>query len=100
MLLAALAYLFGANTAPQRGGSKMGRRKAKERRRSEGYLLYSDYFPDFPLHGDKVFQRRYRMDQKLFLRIFNSLQEYDNCFICKKDCTGIVGFFSLQKCRT
>ena len=43
MMLAALADLFGANTAPQRGGSKMGCRKAKGRRRSEGYcLLYSD----------------------------------------------------------
>ena len=54
MMLAALAGLFGANKEPQRGGSKMGRRKGKERGRSEGYcLLYSDYFADVPLHGEK-----------------------------------------------
>ena len=101
MMLAGLADLFGANKVPQRGGSKMGRRKGKERGRSEGYcLLYSDYFADVPLHGDKVFRRRYRMNRKLFLRIVNSLREYDNYFICKKDCTGTVGFSSLQKCTT
>ena len=96
MMLTALSGLFGANTAPQRGGSKMGCRKAKERRHSKGYcLLYSDYFVDGPLHGEKVFRRRYRMGRKLFLRIVNSLREYDNYFVCKKDCTGIVGFSSL-----
>src|SRR4051812_38866384 len=84
-MLASLGDLFGAKTAPRRGGSKMGCRKAKEKRRSEGYcLLYSDYFADVPLHGEKVFRRRYRMGRKLFLRIVNSLREYDNYFVCER----------------
>src|ERR1041385_1649100 len=79
----------------------MGRRKAKERRRSEGYfLLYSDYFADVPLHGEKTFRRRYRMGRKIFLRIVNSLREHDNYFVCKKDYTSTVGFSTLQKCTT
>ena len=63
-------------------------------------MLYADYFADVPLHGEKVFWRRYRMGRKLFLRIVNSLREYDNYFVCKKDCTSTVGFSSLQKCTT
>src|SRR3954469_9681779 len=79
----------------------MGRWKGKERGRSKGYcLLYSDYFADVPLHGEKVFRRWYRMGRKLFLRIVNSLRDYDNYFVCKKDCTGTVGLSSLQKCTT
>jgi hypothetical protein len=67
----------------------------------EGYcMLYSDYFADAPLHGEKVFRRRYRMGQKLFLGIVNAIQEFDSYFICKKDYTGTVGFSSLQKCTT
>ena len=61
-------------------------------------MLYADYFADSPLHGKKVFRRRYRMNRKLFLRIVNSVREFDSYFVCKKDCTGTVGFSSLQKC--
>ena len=58
------------------------------------------YFANAPLHGDKVFRRRYRMSQKLFLRIVNSIREFDSYFKCKKDCTSTLGFTSLQKCTT
>ena len=34
LMLAILADLFAKNTKPRRGGSKMGRRKRKERHRS------------------------------------------------------------------
>ena len=54
-------------------------------------MLYSDYFTDAPLHGDKTFRRRYRMSRKLFLRIVNSIREFDSYFKCKKDCTGKLG---------
>ena len=63
-------------------------------------MLYSDYFADTPLHGEKTFWRRYRMSRKLFLRIVNSIWEFDNYFNCKKDCTGTLGFTSIQKCTT
>ena len=63
-------------------------------------MLYANYFTDAPLHGKKVFLRHYRMSRKLFLRIVNSIWEFDNYFKCKKDCTGTLGFTSLQKCTT
>ena len=79
MVLAALAGLLAGDAKPRRGGSAPGRRKAKNRHRLEGYcMFYSDYFTDAPLHGDKVFRRRYRMGRNLFLGIVNELGEYDN----------------------
>nr|XP_020197425.1 uncharacterized protein LOC109783237 [Aegilops tauschii subsp. strangulata] len=73
MVLAALAGLFASNVNPRRGGSAPGRRKAKQRHQLEGYcLLYADYFAYTSLHDEK----------------------------CKKDCTGALGFTSLQKCMT
>jgi hypothetical protein len=38
------------------------------------------------------------MSRKLFLDIVYAVWCFDNYFICKKDCTGMVGFSSLQKC--
>ena len=40
------------------------------------------------------------MSRKLFLRIVNSIREFDSYFKCKKDCTGALGFTSIQKCTT
>lgn len=85
MVVASLVGLFAGNVEPRRGGSAPGWLKAKERHRLEGYcLLYTDYFAGTPLHGDKVFRRRYRMSRKLFLRIVNSIREFDGHFKCKK----------------
>src|SRR5215216_6149800 len=99
MVLAALAGLLASNAKLRRGGSAPGQLKAKNRHRLEGYcMLYSDYFADAPLHGDKAFRCRYRMSRKLFLRIVNSIREFDSYFKCKKDCTGTLGFTSIQKC--
>ena len=99
--LVVLAALLASNEKPRRGGSAPGRMKAKNRHRLEGYcMLYSGYFADALLHGDKVFRRRYRMSRKLFLGIANSIREFDSYFKCKKDCTGKLGFTSIQKCTT
>ena len=101
MVLAALAQLLASNEKPRRGGSAPGRVKAKNRHRLQGYyMLYSDYFADAPLHGERTFRRRYRMSRKLFLRIVNSIREFDNYIKCKMDCTGALGFTSIQKCTT
>ena len=95
-----LAGLLASSEKPRQGGSAPGL-KAKQRHRLEGYcLLYSDYFADAPLHGEKLFRRRYQMSRKLFLRIVNSIREFDSYFKCKKDCTGTLGFTSIQKCTT
>ena len=65
MVLAALAQLLASNEKPRRGGSAPGRVKAKNRHRLQGYcMLYSDYFADAPLHGERTFRRRYRMSRK------------------------------------
>jgi hypothetical protein len=40
------------------------------------------------------------MSRKLFLDIVYAIRSFNNYFICKKDCTGMVGFSSLQKCTT
>ena len=101
MVLVALAQLLASNEKPRRGGSAPGRVKAKNRHRPQGYcMLYSDYFADAPLHGERTFRRRYRMSRKLFLRIVNSIREFDSYFKCKMDYTGALGFTSIQKCTT
>jgi hypothetical protein len=99
MMLSCLMAFYARNDAkPQRGGSAPGHCKSKPRQWLEGYcILYADYFDD-PLHGEVVFRRRFRMSQKLFLNIVYVVRSFDNYFICKKDCTGMVGFSSLQKC--
>jgi hypothetical protein len=38
------------------------------------------------------------MSRKLFLDIVYTIRRFDNYYICKKDCTGMVGFSLLQKC--
>jgi hypothetical protein len=38
------------------------------------------------------------MSRKLFLDIVYVVRHFDNYFICKKDCTGMVGFSLLYKC--
>jgi hypothetical protein len=65
----------------------------------EGYcILYADYFTDNLLHGEAIFRRRFRMSRKLFQKIVYVLRDYDSYFRCKLDCTGMTGFFALQKC--
>jgi hypothetical protein len=95
MILSFLLALYARHDAkPRCGGSAPGRRKSKPRQRMEGY----NYFADDPLHSVVVFWHRFRMSQKLSLDIVYAVRRFDNYFICKKDCTGMVGFSSLQKC--
>ena len=98
-MLACLVVLYAADAQPKRGGSAPNRQKSKPRQRAEGYcMMYADYFADDPLHGEKTFRRHFRMNRKLFLKIVHGVQEFDRYFVCKKDCSGTVGFSSLQKC--
>jgi hypothetical protein len=84
---------------PRRRGSAPGRRKSKLWQRMKVYcILYADYFIDDPLHGEMVFWRRFRMSRKLFLDIVYAVRRFKKYFICRKDCTGMVGFSLLQKC--
>jgi hypothetical protein len=74
LILACLSGLYAETAIGRRGGSAPGRRKYKMRQRMEGYcILYADYFADNLLHGEAVFRRRFRMSQKLFLKIVYAL---------------------------
>jgi hypothetical protein len=94
-----MALYARTDTKPRRGGSALGRSKSKLGQGLKGYyILYADYFTDDPFHGEMVFWRHFQMSQKLFLDIIYVVRHFDNYFICKKDFTGMIGFFSLQKC--
>jgi hypothetical protein len=97
MTMSCLMALYGRDGAtPQRGGSMLGRRKSKRRQRLEGYYIL---YADDPLHGEVVFRRCFGMSWMLFLSIVYVVRRFDTCYICK-DCTGMVGLSSLQKCTT
>ena len=99
LVLRSLVALLAEQAKPRRGGSRPGRRKSKPRQRYEGYcILYSDYCADNPTQDEAVFRRRFRMKRKLFVHIMQAIREYDTYFKLKTDCTGTVGFTSLQKC--
>ena len=95
--LAIITCLLGL-LAEVNGGSKIGRNKNKDRQMMEGHLmLVVDYFADDPSHGSKAFRRRFRMKKEVYLRIVQSVREFDDYFMLKKDCIGMVGFSSIQK---
>ncbi|XP_051190561.1 uncharacterized protein [Lolium perenne] len=84
---------------PRRGGSKPGKRRNINRHREAGaMLLDADYFNDDATHSPKEFRRRFRMNKDLFFKIVHGVREYDTYFMAKKDCTGLWGFTSIQKC--
>src|SRR5664279_3084215 len=94
-----VGLLAEINAAPRVGGSRPGRRRNKDRQRMEGHLmLMADYFNDDPTHGPKEFRWRFRMNKDVFMRIVMGVREYADYFKCKVDCTGLVGFSSIQKC--
>jgi hypothetical protein len=91
-----MALYACSDAKSRRGGLTPGHRKSKPRQSLDGYcILYADYFIDDPLHCEVVFRHRFRMSQKLFFDIVYVVWHFDNYFICKKDCTGMVGFSSL-----
>ncbi|XP_071685217.1 uncharacterized protein [Lolium perenne] len=84
---------------PQCGGSKPDERRNINRHREAGAMpLDADYFNDDATHSSKKFRRRFRMNKELFLKIVHGVREYDKYFMAKKDCTGLWGFTSIQKC--
>ncbi|XP_051229440.1 uncharacterized protein [Lolium perenne] len=84
---------------PLRGGSKPGKRRNINRHREAGAMLLDvDYFNDDATHSLKEFWPRFRMNKDMFLKIVHDVTEYDTYFTAKKDCTGLWGFTSIQKC--
>jgi hypothetical protein len=38
------------------------------------------------------------MKKEVFMQLAYGIREYDDYFMCKKDCTGMIGFSFVQKC--
>ena len=84
---------------PQRGGSRKGKKPNKDCNRYAGALMLdADYFVEHPLHGPEIFRRRFRMNREVFKTIVEGVRRLDPYFMCKPDCTGLIGFTSYQKC--
>ncbi|XP_052621876.1 uncharacterized protein LOC128127444 [Lactuca sativa] len=61
-------------------------------------LLVRDYFADNCLYNDDSFERRFRLNKAIFLRISNALESRYDFFKQKPDARGRMGFSSIQKC--
>ncbi|XP_021991953.1 uncharacterized protein LOC110888752 [Helianthus annuus] len=59
--------------------------------------LMEDYFDATPVHGPNVFRRRFRMSQRLFLRINNDLENKYDFFKQRMDAREYLDFTSIQK---
>ncbi|XP_062021009.1 uncharacterized protein LOC133737487 [Rosa rugosa] len=78
-------------------GSVMGH-DIVERDPIEGHeRLNRDYFANPPKYGARLFRRRFRMKQALFLRIHDAVVAHDNYFVQRRNATGRLGLSSLQK---
>ncbi|XP_020268193.1 uncharacterized protein LOC109843648 [Asparagus officinalis] len=60
--------------------------------------LMKDYFVESPTYTDHQFRRRYRMQRPLFLRIVDSLSNYDTYFTQRRNSAGKRGLSPIQKC--
>jgi hypothetical protein len=64
----------------------------------EGHaMLDIDYLSDESTYNTKDFRRRYMMNKELFMKIVHGVQDFDDYFLLKKDCTRMAGFSSIQK---
>jgi hypothetical protein len=64
---------------PRRDGSVPGKAPNKNCHRDVGaMLLHSDYFVDDATNTPKEFQRRFRMNKDLFMKIVQGVREYDD----------------------
>nr|KAJ0201596.1 hypothetical protein LSAT_V11C600299180 [Lactuca sativa] len=61
-------------------------------------LLVRDYFADNCIYNDDSFERRFRLNKAIFLRISNALESRYDFFKQKPDARGRMGFSSIQKC--
>ena len=61
-------------------------------------MLFQDYFAEDSTYDDMDFWRHFRMNKEVFWKLLHGVREYDDYFVYKKDCCGVWGFTSLQKC--
>ncbi|KAL3645413.1 hypothetical protein CASFOL_010593 [Castilleja foliolosa] len=60
--------------------------------------LMSDYFDESCTYTDAQFRRRYRMNRPLFLRIVESMSNFDVYFTQRRNSAGKLGLSPIQKC--
>ncbi|XP_020262746.1 uncharacterized protein LOC109838734 [Asparagus officinalis] len=85
---------------------ELQRRNEQPRKRNSIYRnheaahqrLMADYFDESCTYTDMQFRRRYRMKMPLFLRIVDSLSNYDNYFTQRRNSAGKLGLSPIQKC--
>ncbi|XP_010687133.1 uncharacterized protein LOC104901279 [Beta vulgaris subsp. vulgaris] len=71
------------------------------RGRVEGHRrLFNDYFAHQPVYPTRLYCRRFRTHQHVFLRIMESVVASYVWFTQKRDATGQLGLSPLQKCTT
>jgi hypothetical protein len=76
----------------------LGRRRTRIDIDLQVLLLDYDYFAEDAANTPEEFRCHFRMNKKTFMKIMFGVQEYDDYFMCKPDCTGLHGFSSVQKC--
>ncbi|XP_020266390.1 uncharacterized protein LOC109841871 [Asparagus officinalis] len=99
LLLAQIEEKGRANQSSRGGhrGSLMGHRIVN-RDLIEGHeRLCRDYFDNPPKYGARLFRRRFRMKQALFMRIHEAVVAHDTYFVQKRNSAGRLGLSSLQK---
>ncbi|CAL8075610.1 unnamed protein product [Prunus armeniaca] len=79
-------------------GSHEGRAPNVDRHRHfRGKNLMEDYFIPTSLYYDVHFRGRYRMPQHLFNKIMHDICNYDEYFVQKRNCVGVLGLLLEQK---
>ncbi|CAL8162570.1 unnamed protein product [Prunus armeniaca] len=79
-------------------GSHEGRAPNVDRHRhSRGKNLMEDYFIPTSLYSDVHFRGRYRMQQHLFNKTMHDICNYDEYFVQKRNCVGVLGLLPEQK---
>jgi hypothetical protein len=58
---------------------------------SGALLPDSDYFVDNTTNSSKEFRCCFTINKELFMQIVFGVGEYDDYFMCKKDCTRLWG---------
>jgi hypothetical protein len=77
MIISCLFGLYARECKAVSWGYESGALKSKSMHRLEGYcMLYTDYFTDDPLHCEMLFQRHFKMNRKLFMKIIMSIKEF------------------------
>ncbi|CAL2244598.1 unnamed protein product [Prunus armeniaca] len=95
-LVMAVAMLDEENQSSR--GSHEGRGPNVDRHRhSRGKNLMEDYFIPTSLYSDVHFRGRYRMQQHLFNKIMHDICNYDEYFVQKRNCAGVLGLLPEQK---